>query len=300
MCGWSPIVIRNRIATLVALFSIVARSESFADSITIGARQDNTLYEDATGSVSNGAGSAMFAGRNSGSANSIRRALLAFDVAGAIPAGSTIASATLTLFNDAANISQQIVSLHRVTRAWGEGGSLASGGQGSGAPAAPGDATWLHRYFDTDSWSIHGGDFTPAETSSTVVAGPGFYTWPSTSALVDALQSFLDDPSSNYGWLLLGNESKPSTSKRFATREAIDPAVRPGLTVEYTPVPEPFSVLLLLTITILPAPARRLALLRRNLPCHESSPDRSGSQSRSSCSRRLSPWRPPAAPVRTP
>src|SRR5207248_8531965 len=45
------------------------------------------------------------------------------------------------------------------------------------------------------------------------------------------VQSWLDDPASNFGWLVLGNEATSTTSKRFDTRETTTP---PVLTVEYT------------------------------------------------------------------
>ena len=48
------------------------------------------------------------------------------------------------------------------------------------------------------------------------------------------IQQWLDDPASNYGWILAGNESANQTTKRFATRENSDEGHRPLLTVEYT------------------------------------------------------------------
>src|SRR3954465_7853265 len=66
-----------------------------ADVASIGASKDNTIFQS---NVNNslGAGQAIFAGTNAQS--SPRRGLIQFDVAGAIPAGSTINSVQLTLF----------------------------------------------------------------------------------------------------------------------------------------------------------------------------------------------------------
>ena len=47
------------------------------------------------------------------------------------------------------------------------------------------------------------------------------------------MQAWVDFPDSNHGWLLLGGEDAPTTAKRFASREAEDPATRPQLLVEY-------------------------------------------------------------------
>jgi hypothetical protein len=62
----------------------------------------------------------------------------------------------------------------------------------------------------------------------------GFYTWGSTPDMVEAVQQWLDDPATNYGWLLRGDESGTATAKRFDTRENLDEANRPRLRVYYS------------------------------------------------------------------
>ena len=61
----------------------------------------------------------------------------------------------------------------------------------------------------------------------------GEIRWTSTPATVADVQAWLDHPDENYGWLLMGGENTPTTSKRFASREAADPAEQPQLLVEY-------------------------------------------------------------------
>ena len=100
------------------------------------------------------------------------------------------------------------------------------------------------------------GDFAALDSSSVDVAGTGFYTWPSTATLVADAQSFLDDPSGNFGWLILGNEAEPSSAKRFATREATDPSVRPLLTIEFIVVPEPSSGIMLFSLFLVSVAGR--------------------------------------------
>ena len=46
---------------------------------------------------------------------------------------------------------------------------------------------------------------------------------------------WLDNPASNFGWLVLGDETAVATAKRFDTRESASP---PMLTIEFTPRPE--------------------------------------------------------------
>jgi hypothetical protein len=59
------------------------------------------------------------------------------------------------------------------------------------------------------------------------------YTW-SSSTLVDDVQSMLDNPSSNYGWMVIGEEGTSQSVKRFDTRENPIAANRPILIIDYT------------------------------------------------------------------
>lgn len=216
-----------------------------ADVIAIGSAKDNTLYEDFQGSLSNGAGEHMFAGSTAGF--SYRRALIAFDVAGAVPSGSTILSVSLTLHMSRSVVGDQTVSLHRLAQDWGEGGSNAPGEEGGGGPAAPGDATWRHTFYSDQFWNNLGGDFNPiASGATTVGVSSGYYTWASTPAMVADVQSWLDNPSASFGWAIIGNESANFTAKRFDTRENANEAFRPVLNVEYIPIPEPGAAALVL------------------------------------------------------
>src|SRR2546422_8683691 len=80
----------------VALGSI-APNLARADSININPSKDNTLYEfvPADGDLSNALGFHFFAGE--AGMGDLRRGVLAFDIAGNIPAGSTILGVTLSL-----------------------------------------------------------------------------------------------------------------------------------------------------------------------------------------------------------
>src|SRR5262245_50802545 len=164
-----------------------------------------------------------------------------FDLS-SIPAGSTITSATLSLsVTQVSNTTPGAVELHRVLADWGEGTSNSGPSGGSGAPAAAGDATWLHRFFSGTLWANPGGDFAGAASGSTMVGDIGVYSW-SGAGLVSDVQSWLNTPSGNFGWLMLGTESAVSSAKRMGSRENTDPAVRPQLTIEYA-VPSPGTLL---------------------------------------------------------
>jgi hypothetical protein len=209
---------------------------------------DTTLYQDPAGTSSNGTGVFFYAGRNGN--GTARRGLVAFDVAGAIPRGSTITSATLSLFAFyTLDDMPRSVELHRLLSAWGEGTSADPSFPGGGANAMPGDATWVHTFYPAQVWDTPGGDFDISISAAADVAGRGGYGWTSARMRTD-VQRWLDDPTSNFGWLLRGEESVPDTDKGFFSRERGDSSDAPLLAVEYTPpaitscVPDPTTLCL--------------------------------------------------------
>jgi hypothetical protein len=195
--------------------------------------KDNTLYEDPTGAQSNGSGERFFAGFTA--IPEIRRGLIAFDVAGAVPPGATIDSVALKLNMSKTIVGVQPVALHRALADWGEGASDAPGEEGIGTFPETGDATWLHTFFPNDFWITPGGDFDPVASASQDVGGNGPYTWSSATMAAD-VQTWLDDPAGNFGWVVVGNESTDPTAKRFDTKENTVSSVRPVLTIEFTPL----------------------------------------------------------------
>ncbi len=198
--------------------------------------KDNSLYEDPAGSLSNGSGDGLIVGMAATSVDR-RRALLAFDSA-SIPSSARVLSASLQLTQTfTADSQSRTLSVHRVNSLWGEGASIAAGDQTLGALAAPGDATWLFRFFSSDSWLSSGGDFDPAPSASASVGvAPSNVTWAGPQLIAD-LQSWINTPASNRGWLILGDESAVQSQRRFASREAATQASRPKLTITYTLVP---------------------------------------------------------------
>jgi hypothetical protein len=203
-----------------------------ADQVTLEPSRDNTIFSESD-SLSNGIGVGLFAGAIGGGA--IRRALLAFDVAGAIPAGATITSAQLRLTVTRSIAGNEPMSLHRLSADWGEGMSNSTfmeGGQG--AAAMTGDATWGFRFFNTQEWSTDGGDFAAAASAARQVGDSGPFTWGSTPEMVADVQGWLDAPNGNFGWLVRGNEGGSTTAKRFASGEA-SAATRPKLLIDFQP-----------------------------------------------------------------
>jgi spore coat protein A len=217
---------------LALALTLLGSGAASADVVNLGASHDNTLYSE-SGTESNGAGEHLFAGATKDGA--LRRGLLAFDVAAAIPAGSTIQSVTLTLYMSRTRTQNQTVALHAVVASWGEGTSNAGGEEGAGAPATPGDATWTYRFYPTTSWTTAGGQFDPLPSGSAVVGNQTtYYSWSSADMVAD-VQGWLDAPASNFGWILRGNESTTRVAKRFDSRENPDASRRPQLQVTFLP-----------------------------------------------------------------
>ena len=224
---------------IILLFSIFTGT-ALAETVTIEASQDNTLFESSQGALSNGAGTHIFSGQTNG--QGIRRAVIAFKDLSEIPAGATITSAKLQLYLNRENSAATMMNLLRLQSDWGEGASDASGAEGQGAPAQTGDATWNHTFFDNMTWTTPGGDFSQTPRAQVMTSGLGPMEFGSTAAMIDDVQGWLDNPAGNFGWIVVANESVVS-AKRFSSREGGTESRRPRLEIEYsmesgpTPVP---------------------------------------------------------------
>ncbi len=236
-----------RICLLVPVLAAVCATPLPAATVILHPVKDNTIYDGSilAGTLQNntcGAGPDLFAGNNGRNPPKARRALLAFDIAGNIPAGSVIDTATLTVtLNLTPDIQPVTMTLHPLTRAWGEGsvdctgGGVGGGGGGGGGPANSGDATWLSAEHLLTPWTTAGGDFgaTSASTLATYLVGQPV-SWDSASSpgMITDVQNWLVNPGSNFGWAVLGKEAGPATARRFGSRESLTP---PVLTVDFTP-----------------------------------------------------------------
>jgi len=204
------------------LFTWCVRNAVLADTITLKPvgdaemrqRSPNTGFPSGTDVVSGTLGSlASF---------EIRRGVFQFDLAGQIPAGAVINSVTVRIVavfkipNGAANST---FSLRRLLSPWAEN-----------------QVTWNSRLSGV-AWTIPGAlnsaDVVAAASSSVFVRGLGAYVFPSTPTLVADVQGWVNNPTSNFGWLLhTESEAVPKTARHFATRE--NTANAPQLIINYT------------------------------------------------------------------
>jgi hypothetical protein len=205
---------------------------SMALQVVLDAAMDATIYEDGDGGNANGSGSYLFTGRSeSQNSSAERRALLAFPIAGSIPAGSTITSVSLDLTMSRTRGEAQTVGLHRLLEDWSEGPSDPTGQEGSGATSTAGDVTWTHRESPGTLWSNPGASFAQSASATVEVGDEGNYSFSSTPELVADVQGWRDDPSSNFGWALVISSPSTGAAKRFNSRE--NSSGPPKLTVTY-------------------------------------------------------------------
>src|SRR5262245_46388726 len=87
--------IRRGAAMGAAACALLTVQAARADSIAVTAVQDATLIEDPSGRLASGSGPAIFAGRIATTSQSLRRALVRFDVAAVVPPDSTISEVRL-------------------------------------------------------------------------------------------------------------------------------------------------------------------------------------------------------------
>lgn len=224
------------------LFCLPPVSHLRADSVTVFPSADATLIER---NPTNSIGAASWISSGTTQNGNSNRALLKFDVAAAIPAGSTITGVGLNLWVTRTPVdgnSDSVFSLRRVLRPWGEGlnGDPPSS-PGFGLPAQPGDATWFHCFAETNAWTMPGGlegvDYSAAISSSAFIAGVSTepYLFEAGDLIAD-VQRWLEHPQANFGWMLkTEDETSRFTARRFGSRELQDPAASPQLTIDFLP-----------------------------------------------------------------
>jgi hypothetical protein len=169
------------------------------------------------------------------------RGLLRFDIAGVLPRGSRILSASMDVEVVGLPVDGYAIEnfrLHRVRKDWGEGNKTGSP-PALGAPAGTNECNWTHRFaFTSETWAEAGGskgvDYATVHSADTYVydtfASP--YTFGPTPGMSADVQEWLDRPETNFGWMIIPEHEEINfTSRRFASRE--DPVLSPVLTIDF-------------------------------------------------------------------
>ncbi len=209
-------------------------------NLALPADRDNTMYEGSNNS--NGAGPEIYAGQTGPNGGETRRrALLRFNLS-TVPTGASLTGASVALTLTKQVGQDYVFNLHKVTADWGEGASNAGNPGGKGALPAINDATWTHRFYSTQFWASQGGDFLATASASRAMGArlsEPVQLWSGATLLAD-VQSWIATPSSNFGWLLRGNddtEQSPYSAQGFASRTSTPASARPVLNVTYTAPP---------------------------------------------------------------
>jgi hypothetical protein len=242
-----------RAALLAAIAVASVPSSALAGFLAASASRDATIYSGSP-SIANGAGQYLFAGRTNSGA--LRRALLHFDLS-SIPSDAVIVSATLSLHLTQAASGEHLVSAHRVLASWTTGSSDPTGNEGTGAAAAPADATWTSRSFGSPAmeWANAGGDFASSASGFALIGTDPVRYSISSAGLAADVQAWLADPSANHGWILLGDEAVNQSARRFGSTDG-SAEFAPTLEVEWTVIPAPGAATFL-AIAGLVRPRRR-------------------------------------------
>jgi hypothetical protein len=217
------------LCTLLALPALGAPSTV----LRIEASADATLIEDPDGLLANGAGPALFVGRTNQSADSVRRALLRFEMPPLPALGRrpvVVERVELVLHANFGNPAPSELRVHAVLAPWTEGPAFSGGG--SGAPSGPGDATWLHASFPDAFW-LHNGAQLDGRPLASVEVGDAGEVRVSSPELTRLLAGWVARPGENFGLVLIGDETHRQTVKSIASREHADPAVRPAIEITF-------------------------------------------------------------------
>jgi len=225
----------------------------FGELAELVAVADTVILEDSTpaGSLNNfnlGRQLTLPVGARGGNSLGTGRMLMRFDVAGSVPAGSVITRARLRLrvTRVPEDPPDSDFALHRILRPWVEGEGVMRDVQGEivpeptgtagGSLAMEGEVTWNSQAHDQILWSIPGGTFGSdyiAEPSAVqaigTTTGTRFFEFGGDG--IAEVQAMLDDPGSNFGWMLLSqDEETRRAARRIGSRDIPSP---PRLLLEF-------------------------------------------------------------------
>ncbi len=149
-------------------------------------------------------------------AGGVQRSLIAFDLKGMLPDNIQITSAYLYLY-DEANGPDMTIDLLPLQKDWDE------------------TAVTYNQAASGQPWEHPGGDFDATPIASLPLQGatPGYVQ----VNILDAVRSWVADPTTNHGLLLNVSQAGSSSARTFLTSEYGDINKRPKLKIIYQPLP---------------------------------------------------------------
>jgi len=222
------------------LWALLGLNVHAQQTVVLYAVADNSIYSNSVDRA-DGAGPHLWVGQHAGGVN--QRALVRFDLSSLAP-GTVVTRARLVLTMSKTISPGKVIGVHRLGASWGEGTSN-NGSGGGGTQASANDSTWGFRFYGPRlAWASPGADFAASSSADllvTTAGGPN--TWVSPGLATDA-QSWIDNPTANHGWILIGEENDRS-AMRFESRQVGFQEIAPRLEldVQAAPValPSPFQ-----------------------------------------------------------
>jgi hypothetical protein len=148
----------------------------------------------------------------------INHALLKFSLDG-IPTNATITGASLQLTSTGGIVPAQDFTLDRLLVDWGEM-----------------DATWNTRLAPATGWDTGGGtagtDYAPTPSAVAPIGPASSVNTFSSDDMAADVQGWLNNPGSNFGWILIAQDEQAASGEMVGSREAS--GSEPVLTVTYT------------------------------------------------------------------
>lgn len=196
--------------SVIALLMLPVKAVG-ANSVGTNPPKTTTLYSE--GELANDRGTWIFVGRTAN--GSLRRALIQPSIPSLLQ-NSEISRVVLTLEMDKTVSGPSEITLHRLTEGWNNGRVDAEGEEGTGAAAEAGSTTWSRTNYPDEFWTTPGGSFVATPSAILTVDGPGAYAWES-QGLIEDILFWRENPEQNFGWILIGDESKQSAKRFFAS-----------------------------------------------------------------------------------
>jgi len=153
---------------------------------------------------------------------------------------SEISSAELHLFRVQPELHDRTGRTHRVTTGGWVEGDLSFDGWGFEDDAA----SWISIVHDEVPWNTPSGDYDATELGSfsTTIADATHMEY--TVAVTDAVKHWVDNPSENFGVIVVQDVYQGDSTGFFASRDNAQYA--PFISVDATPIPEPSGIMLIL------------------------------------------------------
>ncbi|MCD4728154.1 MAG: DNRLRE domain-containing protein [Pirellulales bacterium] len=242
------------LAAVTCIATVHADTIVLQDGLNGYAGTDDTSFWTAGPDNNYGARNTLDVGHYYYSGSQLVKSLIRFDLS-SIPTGSTVNGATLsftTAVSNSATVTNELFRVLPANTGWVEGA-------GTGTPASSGEPCWNYHGYNTVPWAGSAGlstadtDYAAAALdvpqASGAIGNTVTFTFNDVS-FFNGPGGWLANPLDNAGFLFQsvpGTGSGQWTYNQYHSSEGTTVALRPVLTLDVTPIPEPSTLALLAT-----------------------------------------------------